>query len=103
MMEPDVRIRTNERGFCRTHYDMMFVRKNRLGMGLTLESHLNELKKEIRSGGFASRPPRGAAKLESQQKETADLCLRPPFAVFNITHFCVILLSFAVFFLWNPL
>ena len=47
MMEPDIRIRTNEEGFCRTHYDMMFVRKNRLGMALTLESHLDQLRKEI--------------------------------------------------------
>ncbi len=52
MMEPDVRIKTNEVGFCRTHYDMMFVRKNRLGMALTLESHIAELQKEIRDGGF---------------------------------------------------
>ena len=43
MMEPDVRIKTNRQGFCRTHYDLMFVRKNRLGMALTLESHLAEL------------------------------------------------------------
>ena len=48
MMEPDIRIRTNEEGFCRTHYDMMFVRKNRLGMALTLESHLDQLRKEIK-------------------------------------------------------
>ena len=48
MMEPDIRIRTNERGFCRQHYDMMFVRKNRLGMALTLESHLDELSREIK-------------------------------------------------------
>ena len=34
MMEPDVRIKTNELGFCKTHYDMMFTRKNRLGMAL---------------------------------------------------------------------
>lgn len=52
MMEPDVRIKTNKTGFCRTHYDMMFVRKNRLGMALTLESHLEELKSEIRDKGF---------------------------------------------------
>ena len=50
MMEPDVRIKTNEQGFCRTHYDMMFVRKNRLGMALTLESHINDLIKETKSG-----------------------------------------------------
>lgn len=43
MMEPDVRIETNEKGFCDTHYKMMFVRKNRLGMGLMLESHLAEV------------------------------------------------------------
>ncbi|MBR2721721.1 MAG: hypothetical protein IKB75_02975 [Clostridia bacterium] len=54
MMEPDVRIRTNKEGFCRTHYDMMFVRKNRLGMALTLESHLSELSSEIRDKGLGS-------------------------------------------------
>ena len=46
MMEPDVRIKTNEKGFCKTHYDMMFTRKNRLGMALMLESHLNRLREE---------------------------------------------------------
>jgi hypothetical protein len=29
---------------------MMFVRKNRLGMALTLESHINELKSQIKGG-----------------------------------------------------
>ncbi len=48
MMEPDTRIKTNKEGFCRKHYDMMFVRKNRLGMALTLESHLDELREEIK-------------------------------------------------------
>ena len=47
MMEPDVRIKTNELGFCKTHYDMMFTRKNRLGLALMLESHLNELRREV--------------------------------------------------------
>lgn len=71
MMEPDVRIKTNKQGFCRTHYDMMFVRKNRLGMALTLESHLNELREELR-GGFLDnlrgrpdiKPARRIAALE---------------------------------------
>jgi len=56
MMEPDVRIETNKEGFCKTHYDMMFVRKNRLGMALTLESHLDELAEEIRDKGLLSKP-----------------------------------------------
>ena len=50
MMEPDCRIKTNEQGFCRLHYDLMFVRKNRLGMALTLESHLKELQGDIKEG-----------------------------------------------------
>lgn len=69
MMEPDIRIRTNERGFCRTHYDLMFHRKNRLGMALTLESHLAELRREIRDGGIGggqgNKPIRRIGELES--------------------------------------
>ena len=68
MMEPDIRIKTNEQGFCRTHYDMMFVRKNRLGMALTLESHLDELRREIRDGGLGggqgNKPIKRIAALE---------------------------------------
>jgi hypothetical protein len=47
MMEPDVRIQTNKLGFCATHSNMMFERKNRLGMALTLESHLAEIRRDI--------------------------------------------------------
>lgn len=47
MMEPDVRIRTNKLGFCDIHEKMMFTRKNRLGMALTLESHLDELRRDV--------------------------------------------------------
>ena len=70
MMEPDIRIKTNKQGFCRTHYDMMFVRKNRLGMALTLESHLDELKKEIKDGGLigggtGARPVKRIGELEA--------------------------------------
>lgn len=54
MMEPDVRIKTNRQGFCKTHYDMMFTRKNRLGMALMLESHLNELREDTNGKGFAA-------------------------------------------------
>ncbi|GHU38308.1 hypothetical protein FACS1894105_12030 [Clostridia bacterium] len=42
MMEPDIRIKTNEAGFCGTHYNMMFTMKNRLGLALMLETHLSE-------------------------------------------------------------
>ena len=69
MMEPDVRIKTNKQGFCKTHYDMMFVRKNRLGMALTLESHLDELRGEISDNPITSLM--GAGK--KAQKRIGDL------------------------------
>ena len=47
MMEPDIRIKTNELGFCLTHYNMMLGKKRMLGMGLMMESHLAEVKKML--------------------------------------------------------
>ena len=45
MMEPDIRIKTNEEGFCLSHYNIMLGRRRMLGMGLMLESHLAEVKR----------------------------------------------------------
>lgn len=41
-MEPDVRIRTNELGFCDTHFGLMFKRSKRLPLALMMESLLGE-------------------------------------------------------------
>lgn len=47
MMEPDIRIMTNEQGFCRKHFNMMFKNKNKLSLALILESHLDTIEKDI--------------------------------------------------------
>ena len=47
MMEPDIRIKTNELGFCRRHYDKMLEMNNRLSLALMLESHLGELSDKV--------------------------------------------------------
>ncbi len=52
MMEPDIRIMTNKAGFCSRHYDMMFERKNRLGLALMLESHLDEWREKLKPSGL---------------------------------------------------
>ena len=83
MMEPDVRIQTNKQGFCRTHYDRMFVRKNRLGMALTLESHLNELADGIRDGGLFSAPGQKPIKRIGALEQTCYVCSR---IEFNFEH-----------------
>ena len=82
MMEPDVRIKTNEKGFCRTHYDMMFVRKNRLGMALTLESHLKELKDDLSKGLLGTilgRPDARPAKRIGALEGSCYVCERIEF------------------------
>jgi hypothetical protein len=40
LMEPDVRIATNERGFCANHLQKLFSRENKLGFALMLDTHL---------------------------------------------------------------
>lgn len=47
MMEPDIRIQTNKKGFCKKHYEKMLKMSNRLGIALILESHLAEVRESI--------------------------------------------------------
>lgn len=49
MMEPDVRIETNKKGFCKTHFEQMRKCKNRLSLALMLQTHLQELQKKVLS------------------------------------------------------
>ncbi len=53
MMEPDVRIKTNELGFCDEHLGLMFSRGKRLQLSLMMESHLDSIAKDI-SGNMSS-------------------------------------------------
>ena len=76
MMEPDIRIKTNEQGFCRLHYDLMFVRKNRLGMALTLESHLKELQEDIKDGGLFGTPGSKPVKRIAELEQSCYVCKR---------------------------
>ena len=48
MMEPDIRIMTNKEGFCGTHFDKMFERRNRLGLALIMQSHLDKIRNDIK-------------------------------------------------------
>jgi len=50
LMEPDCRIETNDKGFCRKHFELLYNKQeNRLGLGLMVDTHLqqqnNKLKK----------------------------------------------------------
>ncbi len=45
-MEQDVRDITNEKGFCREHYRMMYGAQNRLGLALMVSTHMAALQKK---------------------------------------------------------
>lgn len=49
MMEPDYRIKSNERGFCRRHYPMLISKQNKLSLSLVLDTHLNEMREKLKT------------------------------------------------------
>lgn len=66
MMEPDIRIQTNKKGFCRNHYEKMLKMGNRLSLALILESHLAEVRKHTEGVGilpFVNSAVKGSAAL----------------------------------------
>lgn len=69
MMEPDVRIKTNEKGFCHRHFSMMLGCGTRLSNALILESHLDKLKTEIIPKTVKGKPDKKKiAAVKSLQK-----------------------------------
>ena len=46
-MEPTYRLRTNEIGFCKRHFELMYNRRNRLGVALMTHTHMQEVIKSV--------------------------------------------------------
>lgn len=79
MMEPDIRIQTNEKSFCPTHFDLLIQGKNRLGLGLILESHLDTLRSELSDGLLSTLMGKvgiAAPKRLSRLDDSCYLCSR---------------------------
>jgi len=94
LMEPDCRMETNEDGFCRRHFELMYNKQeNRLGLGLMIDTYLqhqtNKFKKilstlvpvEKASSGLsifkrntASPNSQAAAKMSELLKLSASSC-----------------------------
>jgi len=74
MMESDVRIETNKLGFCKEHFFMMAERRSRLPLALMLESHLDEVKKDIKKK--KSRPDKKEIKSGNVEKKSCYVCQR---------------------------
>ena len=76
MMEPDIRMKTNEEGFCNKHFGIMLGRKRMLGMGLMLESHLPEVKKKLSKRAILKDPSAPSLALLSQLNDNCYVCNR---------------------------
>ena len=75
MMEPDIRIETNRQGFCIDHYRMMLGRRNRLSVALILESHLDELEKQVFAGApLIGKSARRQASGAGRHTESCFVC-----------------------------
>ncbi len=77
MMEPDVRKKTNEMGFCRNHYKIMFSASKKLPLALILESHLSEVKEMLNSPGLLPAVSgASSAKKLSEMSRSCYVCSR---------------------------
>ena len=78
MMEPEVRIQTNDAGFCGKHYRQMLHKQRRLQLGLILESHLDQLRREQNAGTMLGKHAAARTQTEKLQKleQQCYLCAR---------------------------
>ena len=85
VMEPDVRVEVNEKGFCGRHFRLMLNNNNRLGVALMAHTYLKETMAKLgatemavneqKAGGLFSRKARAANDF-SHITDTCILCER---------------------------
>ncbi len=70
LMEPDSRKLTNDKGFCRKHFEMVYKKQeNKLGLGLIIDTHLIEQNKKFnRLTGFTPNYENPNKPLEDNDK-----------------------------------
>jgi hypothetical protein len=74
MMEPDVRIETNRAGFCHIHFQQMLKQKNRLSLALMLQTHLEEVDRQIFTRKKLFEPKNLKQKKLSEINSTCFVC-----------------------------
>lgn len=80
MMEPDVRLKTNEQGFCRRHADALLAKPNKLSLALILQSHMAQLSKKLYSDSIPllkkTPDPKKQLALLEKKRTSCYLCSR---------------------------
>ena len=66
MMEPDIRIETNKLGFCQHHLEQMNSRRGRLQFALMLQTHTEDMHKDLFKHGISLKRSVNIDKLDSR-------------------------------------
>ena len=74
MMEPDVRMETNEKGFCFTHFEMLMQQNNRLSLALMLNTYLENARSNIFEKKSIFFSKNAKAKKSAEMEDTCFVC-----------------------------
>ncbi|MBQ2939886.1 MAG: hypothetical protein IJE00_05905 [Clostridia bacterium] len=74
MMEPDVRIETNKKGFCLNHYNRMLGLHKHLSVALTMQSRLEELDRQVFGTGLLAKDPAKQGRSATAALSTCFVC-----------------------------
>lgn len=76
MMEPNIRIETNKKGFCHRHFSKMFASGQKLPNALILESHLKAVMNEVLPKKGTSKPDKKALDKVEELSKSCYVCDR---------------------------
>ena len=83
VMEPDVRVEVNNKGFCARHFKMMMMDDKRLGVALMAHTYLRQTMARLGEANMAVQPPVKGG-LFSRRQPTPEIDLSP------ITDSCIL-------------
>lgn len=85
-MEDDIRLETNKMGFCKEHYQKMYLKQNRLGLALMVHTHLQQINNDIEnlSNSLTTNEKKSIFSKPKEEKNKLNLYLT------NISNSCYI-------------
>jgi hypothetical protein len=101
VMEPNVRVQTNESGFCPDHYRKLYERENKLGLALVVHTHLERQAPALRAAFAAAaqagkRGRSGGQEAAAMVRRLRDACFLCDLLKQDRDRYC-----FTILYLWN--
>jgi hypothetical protein len=101
VMEPNVRVQTNESGFCPDHYRKLYAQENKLGLALVVHTHLVKQAPALLAGFDAAvqagkRGRSGGDTAAAMARRLRDACFLCELLRQDRDRYC-----FTILYLWN--